>query len=169
MKRCSILLCFLCILGIDQAVKAYTVSHIPLMSWTHPLYPYGGVAVFQGWFGIDFSLNYVMNRGAAWGVLADFQQYLLYARFIIVGVLGYYLLAGFVSGIKRLCFCSIFAGAIGNILDFFLYGHVVDLFHFRFWGYFFPVFNVADSAIFLGVFFLLLQSAFLKPKLSTKV
>jgi signal peptidase II len=49
-------------------------------------------------------------------------------------------------------------GAIGNILDYFIYGHVVDVFYFVFWGYSFPVFNVADSIIFCGIVVLFLQS-----------
>ena len=43
-------------------------------------------------------------------------------------------------------------GATGNILDYYLYGHVIDMFNFDFWGYNYPVFNVADSAIFIGIF-----------------
>jgi signal peptidase II len=45
----------------------------------------------------------------------------------------------------------VLTGALGNILDYFLYGHVVDLFRFSFRGYSFPVFNCADVWIFLGV------------------
>jgi signal peptidase II len=37
------------------------------------------------------------------------------------------------------------------VLDYLLYGHVIDFFHFVFWGYSFPIFNCADSYITLGV------------------
>jgi signal peptidase II len=52
----------------------------------------------------------------------------------------------------------IIAGGIGNILDYFIYGHVVDMFHFILWGYSFPVFNVADASIFMGIVSLLWMS-----------
>ncbi|MBU6446833.1 MAG: signal peptidase II, partial [Verrucomicrobia bacterium] len=47
-------------------------------------------------------------------------------------------------------------GAIGNVLDYCLYGHVIDFIHFTFWGYSFPIFNVADSCITIGILTLLL-------------
>lgn len=47
-------------------------------------------------------------------------------------------------------------GAIGNCLDYLIYGHVIDFIHFCFWGHSFPVFNIADSYITLGVIGLLL-------------
>ena len=46
----------------------------------------------------------------------------------------------------------ILAGAISNVIDTFVYGHVVDMIHFTFWGYDYAVFNLADSAVCLGVF-----------------
>jgi signal peptidase II len=51
----------------------------------------------------------------------------------------------------RYALALIIAGALGNVLDIFFYGHVVDMFHFVLWGYQYPVFNVADSSIFCGV------------------
>lgn len=54
----------------------------------------------------------------------------------------------------------IIAGAVGNVADFFLYGHVVDMLHFVFWGYDFPIFNVADSAISIGIGLLFVISWF---------
>jgi len=53
-------------------------------------------------------------------------------------------------------FVFVISGAIGNILDYFIYGHVVDMMHFVFWGYDYPVFNIADSFICIGVALLFL-------------
>jgi signal peptidase II len=53
-------------------------------------------------------------------------------------------------------------GAIGNGIDYLAYGHVIDFFHFCFWGYSFAIFNLADSYITLGVFALLFLSRFAK-------
>ncbi len=149
--------CF-AILGADIILKSYTYHNIIPMKWSSSLYPYGGIAVFQNFLGIDFSLNYVSNKGAAWGVLAGFQKYLLYVRFLIMGGILAYLFTKKLSFFSRFSLAFILTGAIGNVIDFFLYGHVVDMFLFSFWGYLFPVFNIADSSIFCGVALLLVHS-----------
>ncbi len=143
------------ILGIDIGLKAYTFYHIPLMTWASPTYPYGGIPVFRDWFGIDFSLSYAMNKGAAWGMFSSFQQYLLYLRLFIMSGIFLYLLMVKMPFVKKLGLSLVLTGALGNVLDFFLYKHVVDMFLFCFWGYIFPVFNVADASIFCGVVLLL--------------
>jgi len=58
----------------------------------------------------------------------------------------------------------IIAGAVGNVVDSFVYGHVIDMVHFVFWGYSFPVFNVADSCIFLGVVSMMVEACVQKIK-----
>jgi signal peptidase II len=63
----------------------------------------------------------------------------------------------------------IVAGAVGNVVDYFLYGHVVDMLHFVLWGYDFPVFNLADSAIFIGVTSLIVLSSLSGHSSSKKV
>jgi signal peptidase II len=146
------------LLAFDQGIKAYIVDHIIPMQWSISIYPYGGIPVFQDWHGIDFSLNYAMNKGAAWGAFSSFSSALLYMRFLIIGALLSYLLFSKATFWKKLFLSLITTGAIGNVVDFFVYGHVVDMFHFCFWGYSFPVFNVADSAIFCGVAALLFQN-----------
>lgn len=152
----------LIILASDAILKAYTTCCISPMRWSSSVYPYGGVPVFQNCFGVDFSLNYVTNKGAAWGVFSGFQEYLLYARFLIMGGILFYLIFSKMTFVKKFFLSLVFAGALGNIVDFFIYKHVVDMFLFCFWGYFFPVFNIADSAIFCGVVFLLFQGFFEK-------
>lgn len=148
--------CFF-ILGVDVLSKMYTYHNIAPLSWSSPLYPYGGIAVFKDFFGIDFSLNYTMNKGAAWGIFSNFQDYLLYARLLIMGFLLAYLLFSKMSCLRMFALVCVLTGATGNVIDFFLYGHVVDMFKFVLWGYHFPVFNVADSIIFCAVGCLLSQ------------
>lgn len=147
----------LVLLGLDAALKLYTYETIAPMRWSSCVYPYGGIPVFKDFFGIDFSLNYVMNKGAAWGAFSMFQEYLLYARFLIMGGLLSYLIFVKLPFSKKFALSLVLTGAVGNVIDFFLYHHVVDMFHFCFWGYSFPVFNIADAVIFCGVATLLLQ------------
>jgi len=163
-KKLSFLIALCSFLLIaDVLSKAYAYYYLPPLGWASSVYPYGGIGVFQGFLGIDFSLNYAMNKGAAWGFFASFQEYLLYARLLIITVLSTYILVGKMAYFKRLALSLIAIGAMGNVIDYFVYGHVVDMFYFVFWGYSYPVFNIADSSIFLGVFSLFLYS-FLEKK-----
>ena len=152
------------ILTVDFITKDYVHSSIPLMHWSSPFYPYGGIPVFENWHGISFSINHVINKGAAWGMFATFQQVLLYLRMAVIGGLLTYLIFFPLSTARQIFFSLIVAGAIGNVLDYFVYGHVIDMFHFTFWGYTYPIFNVADSAICVGIFFILLQGMLQKFK-----
>lgn len=149
------------VLVVDFFTKAYALNLLPYSSTT-PLYPYGGVGVFHQFLGIDFCLQLTLNRGAAWGLFQGLQIPLTAARLLILGALVVYLV--FFNRQKRAEWglVLICVGALGNLLDFFLYGFVVDFLHFTFWGYHFPVFNLADSAITVGAALLLIQSFFCK-------
>ena len=70
----------------------------------------------------------------------------------------------------QLTIASIFGGAIGNFIDRLQYGEVIDFLDFYINGYHWPAFNVADSAISVGVVSLLLLFAFekRKPDLATQ-
>lgn len=146
----------------DRISKYYTHHNLPLMKGGYPWYPYGGVGVFKNFLGIEFSISHQINRGAAWGIFADYQVPLLYLRIgLIIGMI-FYLCFFNKNKAWELPFALIVAGALGNVLDFFMYGHVVDMLHFVLWNYDFPVFNLADTAIFLGIFWLVILSAFEK-------
>ena len=145
------------VLIVDILTKAWTHASLPRMSESLPIYPYGGIGVFQNFLGIEFSLSHATNKGAAWGLGSEYQMPLLYLRILLLlGIAGWLLFFNKNSKL-RYPFALILAGAFGNVIDYFIYGHVVDMFHFVLWGYDFPVFNVADSAIFLGVLWLFLM------------
>lgn len=145
------------IFALDILSKYWTHLYLPVMNASLWEYPYGGIGIFRYVGGVEFSISHAINRGAAWGILADFQGYLLLARGAFV--VGLIVALGFN---RRPAWTAplllIITGATGNILDYFLYGHVVDMLHFVFWGYDFPVFNIADSAICLGIGWLTLLS-----------
>lgn len=142
---------FFSMLLLDQITKWLTYKYLPAMIYSSNTYPYGGIAVFRNLFGVDFSITHLTNRGAAWGFFAAFQSHLLIARIVFITLLGYYALFINKNYKRNLAFALILAGAIGNVIDFFHYGSVIDMLHFTFWGYDYPVFNIADTAIFLGV------------------
>ena len=147
MKR---ILAFVLLLGVDIFSKMVAIQWVP--SLLGGAYPFGGIPIVEDFLGISFSFNYIVNTGAAWGVFAGHSGLLFLARFLIILALGAYLFFR-----KRSAFLwLILTGAIGNVLDYLLYGHVIDFFHFVFWGYSFPIFNCADAYITLGVLGLIL-------------
>ena len=143
---------------IDFISKAVVFEYVPPMGYHSMHYPYNGIGIFQNFLGIEFSIVHLTNKGAAWGWLADFQNSLLILRiFLVMGMIVYLLFFNKESS-KVFPFTLIIAGALGNVFDYFIYGHVIDMLHFVLWGYDFPSFNIADSAIFIGVSWLCLSS-----------
>ena len=160
--------CGIIVLIADFLSKHYTHEYLPVMRHYLLWYPYGGIGVFENFFGIEFSISHQINHGAAWGILADYQQPLLYMRIILIVFLVFYAIFFTKNKSWHIPLALIIAGAIGNVVDYFIYGHVVDMFHFVLWGYDFPVFNVADSAICIGIFSLITLSFFSKKKAGRK-
>jgi len=143
---------------LDFVTKLATHFYLPLMSRQMLWYPYGGIGVFRNVLGIEFSIVHATNQGAAWGVFADYQLVLTVLRVLFVGALISYAWLYHQKSRAKVPLMLIICGATANIIDYFIYGHVVDMFHFVFWGYDYPVFNVADSTIFIGIAWLLFSS-----------
>jgi signal peptidase II len=102
-------------------------------------------------------LTYVRNRGAAFGILSDAEipyQSLVFSvvsalALLAIAVYAWRLPAG--SRLPRLALALVIGGAVGNLIDRARLGYVID-FVDVFWGaYHWPAFNVADSAISVGV------------------
>jgi lipoprotein signal peptidase len=148
---------FLLLLGLDVAAKLLSLEFIPSMIPKIFGYPYGGIPIFNC-LGITFSLNTVVNSGAAWGFFQGHSGLLFMVRTVIVaGLIGYLI---FFNRGKTAAFplWLVVIGAIGNGIDYLAYGHVIDFFHFCFWGTSFPIFNLADCYITIGVLSLFLFS-----------
>ena len=155
MKRYfKLFIVFFILIALDILVKSYVYHNIPKMSFMHPFFPYGGIGVFKDFFGVSFSIVYVENTGAAWGLFSKYPTLLFVIRSIIVMGLVIYL--GFFNkdGRKDMPLVLIITGAMGNIIDFIFYKKVIDMFHFNFWGYSYPIFNLADSMITIGIIWL---------------
>ena len=116
------------------------------------------IPVIEGFF----SLAYVKNSGAAFGFMADGPIWFRQTFFLLLPVLfcGYifYLLIKTLKGpfYISLAYTLIIAGAIGNLIDRFSLGYVVDflLFYWKDESNHFPAFNVADSCITIAAFLL---------------
>jgi signal peptidase II len=93
-------------------------------------------------------LTYVENRGAAFGLLQDQTAFfVLVGLVVIVVIVASYRQIANPSWTLNLCLGLQMGGALGNLVDRIRYGYVVDFFDLTVW----PVFNVADSAICVGV------------------
>ncbi len=147
------------ILTLDILSKFWIHTHLSPMQWAPQGYPYGGIGIFQNFLGVEASIVHVMNKGAAWGILSSMHLPLLIGRIVIsLGLLIYLLRFPTVS----IALFLIFAGALGNVLDCFFYGHVIDMVYLKFGSYSFAVFNIADSCITIGAFWFILKNYFVK-------
>jgi signal peptidase II len=108
-----------------------------------------------------FNMVLVYNKGAAFSFLSEaggWQTPLLIAfALVAIGILGTLI----VRSPRRRLMCTGFAlvlgGALGNLIDRFRYGQVVDFLDFHAAGWHWPAFNVADSAITIGALLLILE------------
>lgn len=103
-----------------------------------------------------FSLSYVENTGAAWSILTG-RRYLL----IGISIIMLFAIASIQKGLPErklnyLSFSFLYAGVLGNLADRTLFGAVKDFFSFNFFGYEFPVFNVADIYIVISIILIII-------------
>ena len=100
-----------------------------------------------------FSLTYVENRGAAFGILQNSRWIFICATIIILAVLIIYKIKSRPQGkIINTSLCLLISGAIGNLIDRIFRGFVVDMLEVTFIEY--PVFNVADCFVVVGAILL---------------
>ncbi len=113
-----------------------------------------------------FSLTYLRNPGAAFGIFAD--QSPLFRSIFFFGISVIALVFLTVLFLKRedlwgqVSISLLFGGALGNLIDRIRLGEVIDFLDFYLGHYHWPAFNVADSAITVGVGFLIVESLFVK-------
>jgi signal peptidase II len=108
-------------------------------------------------------LTHVRNRGAAFGILSDadipYQSVLFAAVSLLalaaIGVYAWRLPTG--TPLPRVALALIMGGAVGNLLDRVRLGYVIDFVDVHWGAHHWPAFNVADSAISIGVALLLLD------------
>ncbi len=111
-----------------------------------------------------FNLTYVQNKGAAFGLLAQADPKFRVPFFIVVPIVALFSIIYVFQKVpdqdKKLAtaLSLVIAGAIGNLYDRLTLGFVIDFldFHWK-WGYHFPAFNIADSAICVGVGLIMLD------------
>lgn len=110
-----------------------------------------------------FHLTYWENTGAAFSIFADHRWPLLAVTVILLAALIWALHKDFLPDkLGRLGLLLTIGGALGNFIDRLVRGYVIDLFDFRLIG--FPVFNVADVLLNVGVILMVIDLLFVEPK-----
>ena len=136
--------CFFLVVVLDQLTKLWVVHHFIL---------YESREIIPGFF----SLTYLTNTGAAFGLLAGHPTWWRQLFFIGVAVIALTAIVVIHRKIKdqsrwySVALALIGGGAVGNLLDRIRLGSVVDFLDFYVAGHHWPAFNVADSAITIGV------------------
>ena len=130
------------ILIIDQISKSIVEIFIPLNE---------SVQVIKNFF--YFTVAH--NTGGAWSIFCDYSY-----LFIIASILAILLLIKFMFGFKKnvrnnIAFASLFGGIFSNLADRIFLGYVRDFLDFKILGYNYPIFNIADIAIVVGVILLI--------------
>ncbi len=129
----------------DQITKAVILNAMPL---------YHSVPVIPGFF----SLTHIHNPGGAFGFLANQSSSIRNFLFLFISLLAICLIFYFYKNTPKTHpllstgFAMIFGGAIGNLIDRIRFGKVVDFLDFYIGNLHWPAFNVADSAVTVGIF-----------------
>jgi signal peptidase II len=140
----------LVVVAVDQLTKAIVERTMTL---------YQSIPILPG-----FSLTYVRNTGAAFGMLSGAPAGLRLPLFLGVTVIAIWALVSYLraaSSHRRMLVWAlggILGGAVGNFICRLRYGEVVDFFHLHWGEWSWPMFNVADSAITVCVLIVLFES-----------
>lgn len=113
-----------------------------------------------------FYITYVKNTGAAWSMLAGQRVFLSLLAAVAILVMIFYMNKMLKEDNKLSAFALalMIAGAAGNLIDRLMFGYVRDFLNFYIFGYDFPVFNVADICLSVGVFLLIISTIFEKDQ-----
>lgn len=105
-----------------------------------------------------FYLTYTHNYGGAWSIFDNSTLFITIVSFLIIIGIIYYLFKNKVTRkIEIVGYSLLLGGAIGNLIDRIVYGYVIDFLDFYIFKYDFPIFNVADIGIVVGIILLLVS------------
>lgn len=125
--------------AIDQISKMFIcrINEVAIVDYT----------VIKGFFHITYTQNY----GAAFSILQGKRYYFIIITFVVLAILIWYFYKEKPQKTEKLSIILIISGAIGNLIDRIINGFVIDFLDFNIFGYDFPVFNIADCYITIGI------------------
>ena len=138
------------IIVVDQVTKFYIVGNLVYRQ---------RIEIFS-----LLDITRLHNTGAAWSLLADaggWQRWFFVSLGLAVSALIVVWLTRLRVPDERMLaigLASILGGALGNVIDRFVHGHVIDFIHAHYGPHYWPAFNVADMAITLGAALLILDT-----------
>ena len=133
------------LLCIDQISKLLVVN---LLTKTD------SIAIIKNFF----YLTYINNDGAAFSILVGKRIFLILVAIIVIIMLIHYIKKNNIQNKLELVSISlIIGGSLGNLMDRVVRGYVIDFLDFKIFNYNFPIFNLADTFIVIGVILLLLK------------
>jgi signal peptidase II len=137
---------------LDQATKLFVQAHMAL---------YESIAIIPNYLDI----TYTLNPGAAFSMLADAPtwvrtMFLLSMATAAIVVLAVMIVRADRVSISTVAFALILGGAVGNLIDRAIRGRVIDFMRAHYYDLNYPIFNVADSAISIGVALIILTAFF---------
>lgn len=98
------------------------------------------------------NLTYAENTGAAWGIFAGSRWFLIILSIIaIYMIIKYFLLDINITKIEFVAYALLLGGIVGNLIDRIIHGYVIDYIQVYLGNYQFPIFNIADSFMVIGV------------------
>ena len=137
----------------DQVSKALILKYLPL---------HHSITVIDG----VFDITHILNPGGAFGLMANMSAIMRAIVFLFISSMAVGLIFYFYHKTPRAYkllatgFALIFGGAVGNLIDRVRFGTVVDFLDFYIGNHHWPAFNIADSAITVGIFIFLYHLAF---------
>lgn len=154
MKYCKPIIVSVALILLDQFVKIFVDAKLSL---------YQSIPIIKDFFEI----YYIRNEGAAWGMFQNKQFFFILATLVVLIITIIYYIR-MIDNPKfspiKVCLVFIFSGAIGNLIDRvfrgdkLFHGGVIDFLYLKFIN--FPIFNIADMYVSIGMFILILLILF---------
>ena len=151
MKKKILIIALLCVF-VDQLSKYLIVSNFDLNT---------GKSVISSFF----SIAYIRNTGAAWGVFSNGTVVLA-----ILSIVFLFFIVKYIFDLKEISKIDVFSyglligGIIGNLIDRVVRNYVIDFLSFKFFSYNFPIFNIADCFIVISIVLICFESLFKSNK-----
>ena len=108
-------------------------------------------------------LTYVKNDGVAFSLLGGNRVFIIIMCLIILGFIIYYIGNNKINLLDSIGFGLVIGGALGNLIDRVIYGYVIDFIDIYVFDYNYPIFNIADMGVVIGVIIILISS-FMKER-----
>ena len=129
---------------IDQISKCFISAYLKLNE---------SITIIKDFFYI----RYINNTGASWGILSNSKTLLIILSIIAIIIIIRYMNTFKKTIINMIGFGFLLGGIMGNLCDRMIFGYVKDFLDFIIFHYDFPVFNIADIFIVIGVLLLIIS------------